>query len=110
SMFFFSSRRRHTRFSRDWSSDVCSSDLQVAVRTYAITNTNLANYFFKYHTIQRAATQDSILRYARAAKSAYEPFDRNYDILANRSGERRVGKDVRSRWLQCLNTKKLVRE
>src|SRR5690606_21730275 len=28
SFFFFSSRRRHTRFSRDWSSDVCSSDLQ----------------------------------------------------------------------------------
>src|SRR5690606_40218264 len=25
--FFFSSRRRHTSFSRDWSSDVCSSDL-----------------------------------------------------------------------------------
>src|SRR5215475_10517147 len=29
--FFFSSRRRHTRFSRDWSSDVCSSDLPPAV-------------------------------------------------------------------------------
>src|SRR5690606_40777778 len=27
--FFFSSRRRHTSFSRDWSSDVCSSDLAV---------------------------------------------------------------------------------
>src|SRR5690606_40928071 len=27
-LFFFSSRRRHTRFSRDWSSDVCSSDLR----------------------------------------------------------------------------------
>src|SRR5690606_40547040 len=27
--FFFSSRRRHTRFSRDWSSDVCSSDLNM---------------------------------------------------------------------------------
>src|SRR5690606_40026108 len=26
--FFFSSRRRHTIFSRDWSSDVCSSDLE----------------------------------------------------------------------------------
>src|SRR2546429_4315942 len=26
--FFFSSRRRHTRCSRDWSSDVCSSDLR----------------------------------------------------------------------------------
>src|SRR5256886_8336120 len=27
SVFFFSSRRRHTRFDCDWSSDVCSSDL-----------------------------------------------------------------------------------
>src|SRR2546422_11165190 len=27
--FFFSSRRRHTRCSRDWSSDVCSSDLEL---------------------------------------------------------------------------------
>src|SRR6266498_5844252 len=28
--FFFSSRRRHTRCGRDWSSDVCSSDLRFA--------------------------------------------------------------------------------
>src|SRR2546429_3587551 len=32
SCFFFSSRRRHTRCSRDWSSDVCSSDLALAKR------------------------------------------------------------------------------
>src|SRR5690606_13102835 len=34
-LFFFSSRRRHTRFSRDWSSDVCSSDLsrRLPIRT-----------------------------------------------------------------------------
>src|SRR5690606_34143184 len=31
-LFFFSSRRRHTRFSRDWSSDVCSSDLKAQAR------------------------------------------------------------------------------
>src|SRR5690606_40755396 len=31
-LFFFSSRRRHTRFSRDWSSDVCSSDLVVGAK------------------------------------------------------------------------------
>src|SRR5690606_40429293 len=31
-LYFFSSRRRHTRFSRDWSSDVCSSDLALAFR------------------------------------------------------------------------------
>src|SRR5690606_41067736 len=30
---FFSSRRRHTRFSRDWSSDVCSSDLLEEIRS-----------------------------------------------------------------------------
>src|SRR6266496_6447556 len=30
--FFFSSRRRHTRSLRDWSSDVCSSDLEQQVR------------------------------------------------------------------------------
>src|SRR6266487_6368096 len=29
--FFFSSRRRHTRWTGDWSSDVCSSDLDVAM-------------------------------------------------------------------------------
>src|SRR5439155_18348335 len=29
-LFFFSSRRRHTRWPRDWSSDVCSSDLRLA--------------------------------------------------------------------------------
>src|SRR2546430_14636097 len=28
-IFFFSSRRRHTRFDCDWSSDVCSSDIQL---------------------------------------------------------------------------------
>src|SRR5690606_39636048 len=31
-LFFFSSRSRHTRFSRDWSSDVCSSDLSGNLR------------------------------------------------------------------------------
>src|SRR5690625_7083055 len=30
--FFFSSRRRHTRWPRDWSSDVCSSDLGAAAQ------------------------------------------------------------------------------
>src|SRR5690606_647232 len=37
---FFSSRRRHTRFSRDWSSDVCSSDLSLGTmpRTLLVTN------------------------------------------------------------------------
>src|SRR6266511_1748380 len=33
--FFLSSRRRHTIFSRDWSSDVCSSDLEQRCRSVA---------------------------------------------------------------------------
>src|SRR3712207_7801797 len=33
SIFFFSSRRRHTRYWRDWSSDVCSSDLSTIVES-----------------------------------------------------------------------------
>src|SRR2546430_9088596 len=33
-VFFFSSRRRHTRFDCDWSSDVCSSDLKCNVSHY----------------------------------------------------------------------------
>src|SRR5579884_1544315 len=36
SFFFFSSRRRHTRWPRDWSSDVCSSDLP-GIRKVAFT-------------------------------------------------------------------------
>src|SRR5688500_20058746 len=35
-MFFFSSRRRHTRLQGDWSSDVCSSDLTLTWVTAAI--------------------------------------------------------------------------
>src|SRR5690349_21986084 len=39
--FFFSSRRRHTRSLRDWSSDVCSSDLLANFGAYATPERNL---------------------------------------------------------------------
>src|SRR5256886_9427265 len=39
--FFFSSRRRHTRFDCDWSSDVCSSDLTGATREELSGNSNV---------------------------------------------------------------------
>src|SRR2546422_10165715 len=41
-IFFFSSRRRHTRCSRDWSSDVCSSDLVVALYLAGLAARGLA--------------------------------------------------------------------
>src|SRR3712207_6195050 len=43
-IFFFSSRRRHTRYWRDWSSDVCSSDLVVAHRSSAFLNSGHAKF------------------------------------------------------------------
>src|SRR5207237_3856297 len=42
-VFFFSSRRRHTRFKCDWSSDVCSSDLTFGSGGWPVTVTLLPN-------------------------------------------------------------------
>src|SRR2546430_5642782 len=52
--FFFSSRRRHTRFDCDWSSDVCSSDLDMEVVAVndLFDNAHLA-YLLKYDTVMR---------------------------------------------------------
>src|SRR5205809_6125032 len=94
--FFFSSRRRHTRCSRDWSSDVCSSDLDAAL----------------------VETRDAALRldWKAAASSLVEagkklnevpkpnPSANNPEPLLSlarsteRSEERRVGKECRSQW------------
>src|SRR6266849_7230238 len=43
--FFFSSRRRHTRSTRDWSSDVCSSDLSWIFRRHRQRNIHDASVF-----------------------------------------------------------------
>src|SRR5256884_4677623 len=51
SFFFFSSRRRHTRCSRDWSSDVCSSDLYAAVRSDSAAAA-LARLNLEYATVR----------------------------------------------------------
>src|SRR5256886_11432953 len=50
-VFFFSSRRRHTRFDCDWSSDVCSSDLssQFDAREFEGLHRYLRDSFPKSH-------------------------------------------------------------
>src|SRR5690606_11328213 len=50
--FFFSSRRRHTRFSRDWSSDVCSSDLFQRVLTRTLRLDKLRSSEVKDYLLQ----------------------------------------------------------
>src|SRR2546430_7165216 len=58
--FFFSSRRRHTRFDCDWSSDVCSSDLQVIENTLII----LLLGVLSVHTGSEAYFLLLVMRYA----------------------------------------------
>src|SRR3712207_7117086 len=47
-LFFFSSRRRHTRYWRDWSSDVCSSDLKIIKADVNIAKNYLNDQEMKY--------------------------------------------------------------
>src|SRR5258707_3449356 len=83
-VFFFSSRRRHTRYWRDWSSDVCSSDLYQKGNTGLrpqYTNTIGLTYVYKYKLT-------TTLNYSHVK-----------DVFTQlRSEERRVGKECRSRW------------
>src|SRR5439155_12585175 len=61
SSFFFSSRRRHTRWPRDWSSDVCSSDLTAALIA-VLTGCGLGRQQFRdEHTDQVAVTEVQIV-------------------------------------------------
>src|SRR5690625_5767542 len=80
--FFFSSRRRHTRWPRDWSSDVCSSDL----RNTSMTGTS----------VDQEVTQFGLMRERRFLPLFITQFGGAFNdnfYRAARSEERRVGKD-----------------
>src|SRR2546430_16201703 len=81
--FFFSSRRRHTIFDCDWSSDVCSSDLGSSSTT--------------------ARTGEHGPTSAGSARGGSSD-------AARRSEERRVGKECRSRWSPYHSKKKYANE
>src|SRR2546429_7157237 len=91
---FFSSRRRHTRCSRDWSSDVCSSDLRATGQIISLR-----------------ALADEFVASGSAFPNPYVGLIPLDDPEAQREGgkerprfgyerseERRVGKECRSRW------------
>src|SRR5205809_7913883 len=52
--FFFSSRRRHTRCSRDWSSDVCSSDLREQAKQVRVRDAGLLRDVLRGRAVQAA--------------------------------------------------------
>src|SRR5438067_4043902 len=86
--FFFSSRRRHTRSKRDWSSDVCSSDLAVTTVLRPIVE-GLRDGGTPYRGCLYAG-----LMVGSAGIQALE-FNARF---GDRSEERRVGKECRARW------------
>src|SRR5437660_10379233 len=88
-MFFFASRRRHTRWPRDWSSDVCSSDLNKAI----------ANILFETADLLEIDGQDSFR--IRSYRNAAQAIENHSHQIKDRSEERRVGKECRSRWFRC---------
>src|SRR2546430_10920554 len=101
SHFFFSSRRRHTRSDRDWSSNVCSSDLWFGfgnsfnvVNVTNITNiTNIRNITNVTHSaVVQPLASPGTLPGGSNAQGALS------NIHVRRSEERRVGKECRSRW------------
>src|SRR5690348_18463894 len=75
-MFFFSSRRRHTRWTGDWSSDVCSSDLlRVGVATFTGRADTLEVRFDPavgrgafWETLRRGAATTTAARPAQSAQ------------------------------------------
>src|SRR5690606_40118279 len=99
--FFFSSRRRHTRFSRDWSSDVCSSDLgeirmafpgPIASATSSDDVRGLGAVLYLLLTGRWALEGGP-----EGATPA--PIGQDGSVVPPRSEERRVGKEGRSmRW------------
>src|SRR5699024_12087227 len=83
-VFFFSSRRRHTRSKRDWSSDVCSSDLVSA------TMDGLGSTFYLKRQLMWFVL--SLIVFGLTALFPYQKYRRYLKI---RSEERRVGKECR---------------
>src|SRR5690606_39300376 len=92
-LFFFSSRRRHTRFSRDWSSDVCSSDLlreKQKLRTmYGVLERQFRRYYEEADR-RPGVTGDYLLQILESRLDNV--------VWRARSEERRVGKEWRGRW------------
>src|SRR5205809_3286692 len=100
--FFFSSRRRHTRCSRDWSSDVCSSDLVCRLpgsRAGSCPNTTFGTRLNERTMPPRAAVKSRRVRRGTSIVRS-----------SRRSEERRVGKESRSRGRPDDEKKKEINE
>src|SRR5690554_1396296 len=99
---FFSRRRRHTRCGRDWSSDVCSSDLITAVTAVVVVG-----LFFALLTVERAALYGVLKAIGASYRTllsgvvlqalVVSAIASAIGVAVMRSEERREGKEGRAR-------------
>src|SRR5437762_11278016 len=94
--FFFSSRRRHTRYIGDWSSDVCSSDLIDHATEDRERHRGLDVLQPIFERFDGADHVESLAGAAGAGNDA-DSAATNAEAF-ERSEERRVGKECQSRW------------
>src|SRR5690606_41434940 len=90
-IFFFSSRRRHTRFSRDWSSDVCSSDLRLCASRRCDPDCHVPQ-----HVSRGGRTMSGIEIGLWSLGAILFLIYSGMHVAIARSEERRVGKESRS--------------
>src|SRR5690606_41122614 len=95
---FFSSRRRHTSFSRDWSSDVCSSDLPLPANTQSAHQQSNSKTSIEDFLQPPPPTKRKGKGHARDLSTASHVSTSRLLGASNgrtRSEERRVGKEER---------------
>src|SRR5207253_7473862 len=98
--------RRHTSWPRDWSSDVCSSDLQEILHSGVSIEVDVLIWmavarkeFFDAKRVGGMSRPEKHDISQPARNQLHSPKDeRPHEDLAERSEERRVGKEWRSRW------------
>src|SRR3712207_7320543 len=91
--FFFSSRRRHTRYWRDWSSDVCSSDLYRLEELLAESRPTVT-----WRAFDQVLSRSVLVHLLSPDDPDEEKLLAAARRASVRSEERRVGKECRSRW------------
>src|SRR3712207_7064352 len=91
--FFFSSRRRHTRYWRDWSSDVCSSDLGEQCRQHVLAVEEDAAH-------PSEVVEPYVVEVQAGGVAPDRPRYPTTQVRRRvaRSEERRVGEECRTRW------------
>src|SRR5689334_24074421 len=96
-LFFFSSRTRHTRWNCDWSSDVCSSDLNIILMRlvqWALKNYKAELLITSHYLLKN---RKFLMMIRKMKEKSNKDKQEQYSFKHKRSEERRVGKECRSR-------------